>query len=97
MPDIPDRDTGPPIRELPRPDTRQILPSPQELQLGPRETILPRMNTGERPFEPFLSRGMRLGESGRRILADPTSQAPHQPPLSGPEVPSGTTAEKRTG
>lgn len=92
---IPDRDTGPPVRELPRPpDLRQMLPSPQALQLGPRETVLPRIGTGERPFESFVSPGISLAESSRRVLVDPSSRTQPQPSVSGPQVTSGTTTEK---
>lgn len=94
---MPDHGTGPPARELPRPtDIRQMqmLPSPQALQLGPREMI-PRIGTGERSFESFLSRGTSLTENNPRALASPTTRAPPQLSVRGPGVPSSDPAEKR--
>lgn len=92
---ISDRDMGPPVRELPRPpDIRQMLPSPQALQLGPRETIPPRIGAREQTLEPFLSHGISPAESSRRVQADPTNKAPPQPSVPDPGATSGTTAGK---
>ncbi|KAE8399784.1 hypothetical protein BDV37DRAFT_259350 [Aspergillus pseudonomiae] len=92
MRDMPHRDIGPPVRDLPRPaEMRQRLPSPQTLHSGQRETIS-RMEPGERPFEAPPPDRISFGDSSRRSLLH---RCPDEPPISGPEVPLHTSVEKR--
>lgn len=91
----PTRDTGPIIRELPRPtDPRQTLPSPQPLQMSHAESVA-RMDPGERPFEPRPSERSSFGDGSRRILTDPASRRPEAPALPTPELPATTLAERK--
>jgi hypothetical protein len=93
--DAPSRDIGPTMRDLPRPpEMRQTLPAPRTLHLGHRETFA-RMETGERSYEPPPPERVSFGDSSRRSLIHITRR-PEEPPISSPEVPLHTSAERRT-
>ncbi|KAL4883075.1 hypothetical protein BJY04DRAFT_32673 [Aspergillus karnatakaensis] len=90
------RDIPAPLRELPRPtDIRQTLPSPHAMQLGPRETI-PRIEPGDRPYEPLPSDRLPFTDSSRRSLVHPPLRHTDAGPAPDIAVPLTTTAEKRT-
>ncbi|KAL4805984.1 hypothetical protein BDV18DRAFT_160843 [Aspergillus unguis] len=90
------REIGPNLRELPRPqEFRQTLPSPHSLQLGHRESI-PRIEPGDRPFESMPSDRLPFPDSSRRSLVHPSPRAPDEPYTPDTQNPPNTTAEKRT-
>ncbi|KAI9924393.1 hypothetical protein MW887_007019 [Aspergillus wentii] len=91
--EIPDRESGPIFRELPRPT--QTLPSPQALHLGPREPI-PRIDLGDRRFEPLPPDRAPLTMNRPRAMTD-HPRRPDQPPISMPEATMSTPIEKRPG
>ncbi|KAL2848497.1 hypothetical protein BJY01DRAFT_233934 [Aspergillus pseudoustus] len=92
--DLPGRELGPTLRELPRPtDVRQTLPSPQALQLGHRDTI-PRMEPSDRPYEALPSDRNPFTDSSRRSIVHPSPRHPDEPPTPDLPVPLTTTAEK---
>ncbi|CBF77938.1 hypothetical protein AN8826.2 [Aspergillus nidulans FGSC A4] len=87
---------SPALRELPRPqETRQTLPSPHALQLGHRESI-PRIEPGDRPYEPLPPERLTFTDSSRRSLVNPPPRPPDEPHTPDKQIPLTTTAEKRT-
>ncbi|KAI9374519.1 hypothetical protein BJX61DRAFT_296322 [Aspergillus egyptiacus] len=89
------REIGPASRELPRPtDVRQTLPSPQELQLGHRETV-PRIEPSDRPYEILQPDRLPLPDSSRRNLVHPAPRPLAQSLTPDNQISLTTTAEKR--
>lgn len=89
---ISSREIGPTSRELPRPqEIRQTLPSPQSLQLGPRESI-PRIESGDRPYNSLPPDRLPFTDSSRRSLVHPSPRPPDESYTPDTQKPSKTTA-----
>ncbi|PWY73290.1 hypothetical protein BO83DRAFT_398726 [Aspergillus eucalypticola CBS 122712] len=92
--DMPNQDIGSSMRELPRPDLRQTLPSPGTLHLGHRDTPLIRREPGV-PFEPLPPDRHPFSQSNRRSLIHPTSRYPDEPPTPASDLPISKQPENR--